>query len=182
MKKDEMIRNNQTGETLTMFCTGEESRGTGELYHVTLPPWRQSPPLHYHVAFTETFLVLEGMFDIYLGQERRRIVLKPQESVTAQIGQLHTFANERDKPTLMTVETRPAGNVAKAFQLAYGIANDGGAAKDGLPSKPLIRLLFIRISQGFLPHIPLWLQKAIFGIAAFISTLTGVNRRLTKYF
>ena len=147
-----------------------------------LSPWRPSPPLHYHAAFTETFVVLEGMLDIYLGQECRHIVLKPQESVTAQIGQLHTFANERNKPTLMTVETKPAGDVAKAFQLAYGVANDGGSAKDGLPFNPLVRLLFIRISQGFLPHIPLWLQKAAFGIAAFIARLTGVNRRLTKYF
>jgi hypothetical protein len=68
-----------------------------------------------------------------------------KQSVTAQIGQLHTFANERNKPTLMTVETKPAGDVAKAFQLAYGVANDGGSAKDGLPFNPLVRLLFIRI-------------------------------------
>jgi hypothetical protein len=28
----------------------------------------------------------------------------------------------------MTVDTRPAGGVVKAFQLAYGVANAGGAA------------------------------------------------------
>jgi hypothetical protein len=48
----------------------------------------------------------------------------------------------------MTVSTRPAGGVVKAFQLVCGVANDGGAGKDGLPKNPLIRLRFIQISQG----------------------------------
>ena len=82
--------------------------------------------------------------DIYLGRERRHILLKPSESSTAQIGQPHTFANQANKPSVTTVETRPAGGVVKAFQLAYAVANDGGAAKDGLPKNPLVRLLFIR--------------------------------------
>ncbi|HMG84096.1 MAG TPA: hypothetical protein VK574_00045 [Terracidiphilus sp.] len=81
----------------------------------------------------------------------------------------------------MTVETVPAGGVVKAFELAYGVANEGGAAKDGLPKNPIVRLRFIEISQGFLPGVPPGLQRALFGAAALAARLTGVEQRLRRY-
>jgi mannose-6-phosphate isomerase-like protein (cupin superfamily) len=152
MKKDQTIGNRHTGETLTLLVSEEENGGARQFYRVRLPPRRRSPPLHYHIAFTETFACVEGTLDMYFGRERRHLRLKPGESVTAEIRQPHTFANDSDQPCLMTVETHPAGGVVKAFQLAYGIANDGGAASDGLPKNPIVRLRFIQISQGFLPR------------------------------
>jgi mannose-6-phosphate isomerase-like protein (cupin superfamily) len=181
MRAGESIRNNRNGETLTMLVSDQENGGACQLYEVRLPPRRPSPPLHYHVRFTETFRVVEGALDMYFGPDRRHVVLHPKESTTAHIRELHTFANDRDQPAVITVETRPAGGVVRAFQLAYGIANDGGAAKDGLPRNPLLRLLFIRISEGFLPRVPLLLQKAILGLAAFVARVTGVDRRVAKY-
>ena len=63
MLSGETIRNDVTGETLTML----ESGGVRQLYAVRIPPHRPSPPLHYHVAFAETFTVMEGALDFYLG-------------------------------------------------------------------------------------------------------------------
>jgi hypothetical protein len=99
---------------------------------------------------------MEGALDFYLGRERRRVTLAPGQSVTAEIGQPHTFGNDRDEWITFTVETRPPGGVVAAFQMAYAIANAGGAAKDGLPRNPIVRLDFIRTSQGFLPGVPLF--------------------------
>lgn len=79
-----------------MPVSEEENDGAMQLYQVHLPPGRPSPPLPYHLAFTETFQVIQGALDPYLGRGRRHAVLNPQESLTAQIGQLHTFANEGD--------------------------------------------------------------------------------------
>jgi hypothetical protein len=109
-------------------------------------------------------------------------LLNPHESLTAEIGQVHTFANERDKSTVITIETKPAGGLVKAFQLAYGVANDGGATKDGLPRNPLVRLIFIRNSEGFLSQVSLAIQKVVFSLAAFIAGATGVEKRLAKYY
>jgi hypothetical protein len=66
--------------------------------------------------------------------------------------------------------------------LAYGVANDGGAAKDGLPKNPVVRLIFIRNSEGFLPHVPLAVQKAFFRLAAFVARVTGIEKRLAMYY
>ena len=165
-----------------MLVSEEESGGARQLYQVRLPPRRPSPSLHYHLRFTETFSVIAGALDIYLDRERRHILLHPHESLTAEIGQLHTFANNREQSTLITIDTQPAGGVIRAFQLAYGVANEGGAAKDGLPKNPLVRLIFIRSSEGFLPRVPLKVQKVIFGLAAAIAKVTGVDKRLARYY
>ncbi|MGB8769985.1 MAG: hypothetical protein WCC92_10240 [Candidatus Korobacteraceae bacterium] len=178
MKRGEVIGNKQTGETLTMLVSEDENGGSRQLYQVRLPPRRPSPPLHYHLRFTETFSVIHGALDIYLGRKRRHMVLHPQESVTAEIRQIHTFGNDRDEWTTVTIDTRPAGGVVKAFRLAYGIANEGGGAEDGLPKNLLSRLIFIRTSEGFLPQIPLAIQKFVFVIAGFIAKITGHEKEL----
>ncbi len=84
------------------------------------------------------------------------------------MGQPHTFGNDRDEWTTFTVETRPPGGVVAAFQMAYA-AKAGGAAKDGLPRNPIARLEFIRTSQGFLPGVPLFLQRGLFAVAALMA-------------
>lgn len=57
MKKNQVIRNNATGETLTMLVSDEDNSGACQLYEVFLPPRRPSPPLHYPADFIETFTV-----------------------------------------------------------------------------------------------------------------------------
>jgi len=181
MRSGQTIRNTLTGETLTMIVSEDENGGAMQLYRVYLPPHRPSPPLHFHLAFTEKFTAMEGSLDMYMGRERRLVRLRPGESLTAELRQPHTFANNSDQPCTMTVETRPAGGVVRAFQFAYGIANDGGAARDGLPRNPILRLRFIAISQGFLAGVPLPLQKIVFGVATVLAKVTGLERRLQRY-
>jgi mannose-6-phosphate isomerase-like protein (cupin superfamily) len=182
MKKNQSIRNEKTGETLTMLISEEDNGGTRQLYRVCLPRHRPSPPLHYHLAFSETFTVIEGSLAMYLGRDHRKVRLSRGESVTAAIGEPYTFANDSAHECVIAVETQPAGGVVKAFQLAYAIANLGGAARDGLPKNPVIRLRFIQIGQGFLPSMPLMFQICLFRIAAMISRMTGIERRLQQYF
>jgi len=109
-------------------------------------------------------------------------LLQPGESATAQILQPHKFANDTDEPVIFTIKTKPAGGVVKAFQLAYGIANDGGAARDGLPRNPIARLVFIKMTQGYLPRIPRALQRIAFVCAAFIARIAGLEKEWQVYF
>jgi mannose-6-phosphate isomerase-like protein (cupin superfamily) len=182
MRAGQSISNRHTGETLTMLISEEETHGTRQLYQVYLPPHRPSPPMHYHLDFTETFSVIEGQLDLHFGRQRKHVILNAGESLTAQIRQPHTFANERDSPALIMIDTQPAAGVVRAFQLAYGVANDRGASRDGLPKNPLIRLLFVRMTQGFLPGIPLFLERAVLNAAAAVAKFSGPQARLQKYF
>jgi len=96
------------------------------------------------VDFTETFTVKQGKLDFYADRNQKHLLLQPGESATAQIHQPHRFANNHDEPVIFTIETKPAGGVVKAFQLAYGISNDGGATRNGLPKNPIARLVFVK--------------------------------------
>ena len=82
---------------------------------------------------------------------------------------------------MITVDTQPAVGVVKAFQLAYGIANDGGAAKDGLPKSPLVRLIFIPTSEGFCREFH-WVSRRSSSVWRLIASVTGLQYRLTKYY
>lgn len=182
MKKNQTIRNNATGEALTMLVSDEETNGACQLYEVFLPPHRPSPPLHYHVDFTETFTVKLGKLDFYVGRDQKHLLLKSGESATAEVRQPHRFANEHDEPVIFTVKTKPAGDVVKAFQLAYGISNDGGAARDGLPKNPIARLVFVKTTQGYLPGIPRVLQRVAFSCAVFLARVAGLDKSWQLYF
>ncbi len=181
MRNNQVIRNEETGESLTMLASEHDSGGKRQIYRVELPANRPSPPLHYHVAFIEKFSVVEGTLDVYLGKRREHRRLRKGESVTVEKLQLHTFANSSDSPCKMQVETIPAGGVVRAFQLAYGVANEGNASDDGLPANPIVRLRFVQISQGFLPRIPMAIQRAVFAIAAVISKVTVLEAHIQKH-
>jgi len=182
MRSGLTIRNDRTGESLTVLISELDSLGARQLYEVYLPPHRPSPPRHYHLAFTETFTVLEGALDLFLDREHRHVILNPGESLTVQLRQIHTFANLHDSPARITVDTRPAGGVVQAFQIAYGVANDGGSGPDGLPTDPLTRLIFVRTTQGYWPQIPLLVQKISFAAANLLAHVTGLHRRLSRYY
>jgi mannose-6-phosphate isomerase-like protein (cupin superfamily) len=182
MRKDQVIKNDATGETLTMLVSEQENGGACQLYEVRLPPHRPSPPLHYHVDFIETFTVRQGKLDIYVDREQKHLLLQPGDSATAHLRQPHRFSNDHDEPVVFTIKTEPAGGVVKAFQLAYGIANDGGAAKDGLPKNPIARLVFVKTTQGYLPGIPRVIQSILFSCAALIARVTGLEKRWRTYF
>ena len=130
--------------------------------------------------FTETFTVKQGKLDFYVGREH--LLLQSGESATAEIRQPHRFANEHDEPVIFTVKTKPAGGVVKAFQLAYGISNDGGAARDGLPKNPIARLVFVKTTQGYLPGIPRALQRVAFGCAASLARVARLDKRWQLFF
>lgn len=181
MKKNQSIRNNATGETLTMLVSDEENGGACQLYEVLLPPHRPGPPLHYHVDFIETFTVTQGKLDIYVDKDQKHLLLQPGESATAHIRQPDRFANDHDEPVIFTIKTKPAGDVV-AFQLAYGIANDGGAARDGLPKNPIARFVFLKTTQGYLPDIPRALQRIAFSCAALVARTAGLEKRWQVYF
>ena len=51
VRKNQVIRNDETGESLTMLESEYDNGGKRQVYRVELPPHRPSPPLHYHVAF-----------------------------------------------------------------------------------------------------------------------------------
>jgi hypothetical protein len=98
---------------------------------------------------------------------------------TGAVGRKMHFVYEAVR---FTGKTKPAGGVVKAFQMAYGIANDGAAPPDGLPKNPIAWLVSVKTAQGYLPSIPLALQKLPFACAEFVAKITGMEKKWQVYF
>jgi hypothetical protein len=60
-------------------------------------------------------------------------------------------------------------------------ANAGGAAKDGLPRNPIVQLAFIRTSQGVLAGVPLFLQRGLFALAAWVARISELDWPVRSY-
>jgi mannose-6-phosphate isomerase-like protein (cupin superfamily) len=124
-------------DRVTFLETSEESGGERTLVEVEVAPGGGNV-LHRHHAFSERFEVVEGELTMHVdGQDLRLTV---GEEATAPIGSLHHFANRTDAPVTALVELRPGSlGFERAIQIAYGLAQDGLAAKNGGP-KNLMQL------------------------------------------
>jgi mannose-6-phosphate isomerase-like protein (cupin superfamily) len=182
MEQNQTIGNKHTGETLTLLVDEKSNDGASNSYEVYLPSLLPGPPLHCHIDFIEIFAVKKVRLDFYLDIEERNVSITAGQCLTVGIRQLHRFSNNDDEPVICTVESRPAGGPVRAFQLAYGVANDGGAGLDGLPSNILVKQYFIKLSRGYLANIHLFFQKPLVSIATFILIITARKRKLDEYF
>ena len=99
----------------TFLETSEESGGERTLVELEVAPGGGNV-LHRHNSFSERFEVLEGELTVHVdGQD---VKLQPGEVATAPIGSL---------------------GFERAIQIAYGLAQEGLAAKNGGP-KNLVQL------------------------------------------
>ena len=181
MKTNDIITNKKLNQTLTLLVSAKETGGASNKYEITMPAYADGPYAHFHTEFKEVFTVTNGVLDFFLGNEKVLTTLAEGQRITAEIGQLHAFNNTSNAPVSFTVEGIPAGGFVNAFQMACGVANDGKAGADGLPANLLEKLYFIRLTRGFLPRVPVFIQKRAFSLAAFLLSLTGRKKRLDSY-
>lgn len=181
MKPNDVITNVKLNQTLTLLVSAKDTGGARNKYEITMPAHADGPYAHFHTEFKEVFTVTKGTLDFYLGNDKVLTTLTEGQSITAEIGQLHAFKNNSDAPVSFTVEGIPAGGFVNAFQMACGVAKEGKAGADGLPANLLEKLYFIRLTRGFLPRVPVFIQKRAFSLATFLLALTGRKKRLDSY-
>jgi hypothetical protein len=87
MKKKRVISNDATGETLTMLVSEEENSGACQLYEFVCRRAQSAASLPG--GFIETFTVKQGQLDIYVGRDRKHLLLLPGDSATAHVRQPH---------------------------------------------------------------------------------------------
>lgn len=90
--------------------------------------------LHYHTTFREEFTAISG--NLSIEKKFGKIVLKPGETATAHINELHRFFNETSETITFQVRISPGHEgFENGLRIAYGLASDGKTNKKGVPSK-----------------------------------------------
>ena len=181
MKPNETVTNEILHQSLTLLVDEKDTGGTRNKYEITMPPHSRGPYVHFHTEFIEVFTVTQGQLDFYLGDDQACTPLTAGQSMTAQLGQLHTFHNHSDAPVAFTVEGVPAGGFVRAFQLACGVAREGRAGQDGLPANILEKLYFVRLTRGFVRRVPVLVQRALFATATALLAARGRKKVLDGY-
>ncbi len=94
------------GDVITCKAVGEDTSGSFSLFETITPP-QGGPPLHVHHREDESFYVLEGEFEFYLGEKTLRAT--PGMFLMAPRELRHTFRNAGEKPGKLLIIVEPSG-------------------------------------------------------------------------
>jgi mannose-6-phosphate isomerase-like protein (cupin superfamily) len=156
-KKMETIENPVIGEKITFISTSKQSGGEKTLMEIHLGP-KGGNPLHYHKRFSETFKIKEGELNVQL--DKAIEVLKPGDTVTAQILQRHRFFNTSGKSVVFLCELTPASEgFENVLRIGCGLARDGKAASNGMPKNIIHMAILMNIGEGYFVGIFSILEK-----------------------
>ena len=137
--------------------------------------------MHYHLAYTEAFEVLQGSLDVCVGTKENHLVLTEGESAFVPLNTVHRFWNSSTEPVVFEVEIRPARNFEKSLRAAFGLAREGKTNDKGVPKNILELALIYELSESYIVGMPLFLQKGIFGPLAKIARWRGYDPEFSKY-
>jgi mannose-6-phosphate isomerase-like protein (cupin superfamily) len=175
------IENPLTGEQVTFLATAEETNGEYARIRNETAAGAPGVVMHYHLAYTEAFKVLEGRLDVCVGTKENHLVLKEGESVFVPLSTAHRFWNSSTEPVIFEVEIRPARNFEKALRAQFGLAEDGKTNDKAIPKNIFELALIYELSESYIVGMPLFLQKGIFGALARIARWRGYDPEFSKY-
>lgn len=170
-----------SGERITFLTTAEETGGEFVKIRAELPAGASGPPLHYHLAFTETFEVIEGRLDLYVGGKKNHLVLQNGQSAHAPLKVRHTFWNGSEGPVVFECEIRPARRFERSIRAAFGLAGDGKTNKAGVPGNIWELALLYELSESYVVGMPLFLQRTIFGALVAIARRRGCDPEFSRH-
>lgn len=174
----------RTGETITFLKTTEETNGEYLLFRTDLPP-NNGIFSHYHTEFIETFEGVSG--DLELTLSGKHMILKKGEKQAIPTHKIHHFMNKTNQFVQFDVEIRPAGTFEKFVRCSYGLDTDGRSfyvpiLNQSVPKNILLLGTLFEFGEFYLPYIPRFVQKAIFGAMATLAKWTGASKTLEKYY
>jgi mannose-6-phosphate isomerase-like protein (cupin superfamily) len=166
---------------VTFLATTEETNGEYVRIRNETSAGAPGVVLHYHLAYTEGFKVLEGRLDMCVGTKENHLVLAEGESIFLPLNTAHRFWNSSTEPVVFEVEVRPARNFEKAVRAAFGLVQDNKTNDKGVPKNILELALIYELSESYIVGMPLFLQKGIFGALAGIARWRGYDPEFSKY-
>ncbi len=124
-----IIENRHSGERLAMRRVKRGDEVWLELKG-SLPPHRQGPPLHIHVAEDEEGVVRSGTLSAVLNG--RQFTAGSGERVSLPRGSTHRWWNDGNEPLVFEGYARPAVDLDRFLQAIFEVLNAGSASRPPL--------------------------------------------------
>ena len=174
------IENPISGERVSFLATAEETNGEYTKIRNETAAGGRGVVLHYHLAYTEEFTVLEGSLNICIGRRNAR-VLRAGESTFVPLKTPHRFWNSSTEPVVFEVDIRPARDFEKALRAQFGLVADGRTTDKAVPKNLFELALIYELSESYIVGLPLVLQIRLFGALARIARWRGYDPEFSKY-
>src|SRR5262245_57418268 len=166
-----IIESRHTGERLAMRRV---MRGDEVWLEVkgSMPPRRQGPPLHIHVAEDEEAFVRSGTVSAVLNG--RRITAGPGERVLFPRGSAHRWWNDANEPLVLEGYVPRIVDFDRFLQATFEIINAGSVGRP--PLFYMAHLLFRHRHTQTLLIMPRPIQAVLFRVIVAAGTLLGRYR------
>ncbi len=164
---------------VTFLETLQESNGQRTYCLLEIAPGGKVLP-HYHVTYSETFVVQSGIMNVRVGNEE--LTLVPGERITVPPGILHAWYNLQPYTITVDVIIEPGhAGFERVLQAAYGLARDGKTRPDGTPNNLLHLAMLLDMSDMKLPGIQGKLGW-VFRLLVRIAYWRGKDKDFEKYY
>jgi len=173
------IKHPLVGDEVTFVKTAKETFGAYCLLKVLLQPGGGTD-LHYHTQMCEKFDVVQGRLG--LRDQKQTIYLNEGESYSIGPNRLHRFFNDTPEPVVFYCTVSPAGRFEDLLRIAYGLATDQKTNKKGIPKNLWHATMMFNMGESYLPGVPIWVQKGVFGLLAAVGKWKGEGMALEKYY
>lgn len=172
VRRGDEIENPVTGERIVFRDTAQDTHGELLRFDYLLRPGGFVPIDHLHPRQEESFEIVSGVLVLRTSQGAQR--LGPGERAVVPPGERHIAWNESDEEAHAIVEFRPALNIERFLAGLFRLAREGKVNARGRP-----RLLWLAVAltelpdHGYLPRLPIAVQKVALGALAPIGRLRG---------
>jgi len=166
-----ILENRHTGERLEISRILD---GGEECFRLkgSLPPKRQGPPLHMHLAEDEEGTVLRGVLSVLVGG--RRLEVAAGETAELPRGVPHRWWNDGDEILEFDGVARPAVDLDRYLQAVFEVMNAGPADRPPLFYMAHVALRHRHTQAALLMPRPI--QGLLFRLTVALGTLLGRYR------
>ncbi|MGN6511705.1 MAG: cupin domain-containing protein [Chitinophaga sp.] len=178
--KNKTITNPVNGQTIIFLQTAADTQGQLLEMQSTYTAGSREPPLHFHPAQAEDFIIESGEMHVKIDGETR--IVKAGETLHIPASTPHAMWNAGPEPARINWKVRPALNMEQFFEQITGLAADGKTNASGRPPFLQTALTANRFSNVFRSSKPAFLvQKLIFMVVSPIAYLAGYKSFYKKY-
>jgi quercetin dioxygenase-like cupin family protein len=138
------------GSTYVVVTPTAETGGEFVEMEFVLPPGCVPPPPHVHPSQVESYEVIEGSFDVLVGEEW--ITLAPGESASVPVGKQHTFRNRSGRTVRVKNWHRPALRFEEFIQRVNESMKETGITRPRDPRIPVcLSSVMLEYSETLVP-------------------------------
>jgi quercetin dioxygenase-like cupin family protein len=171
------VQNPVVGDQTTFVETSTETQGRYSLVEIRVNPGG-GPPEHYHDAFDEEIVAVEG--PLWVSVDGHSRILQPGERVNVPRGVRHAWRNASEAEVTFQARFTPGHQGFETFlRVNAGLGQDGLLNDKGIPRDLRTLALMIRWGDSNLPG-PMRLMNPVFRWLAARAEASGLGDRLRQ--